>query len=279
MTELRKQYLNYLRYRNYSANTIKHYCSCLIQLSKYYNLSPDKLTRDQFIDYLYYLVEVKQVSSVYLNQLLSAYKILTVEVLRRPWEDFAIRRPKLEKKLPDILSQQEVKQIIDSSSNLKHRTFIALIYSCGLRVSEVTKLRATDIDSTRMQIHIRAAKGAKDRYVMLSEKILFMLKEYWKKYRPKDYLFEGEKKGKAIAVRTIQYAFARAVIRSGINKQTGVHSLRHSFATHLLENGVNLLAIQKLLGHTNIKTTTLYTHLQSTPASIKSPFDDLKLKG
>jgi site-specific recombinase XerD len=193
-----------MRYRNYSARTIEHYSSRLIDLSKYYNQSPDTLTRDQFIAYLYYLVEEKQVSAVYLNQLISAYKILVVEVLRREWEEFTVRRPKCEKKLPVVLSQ------------------------------EMT-------------------------------------------YRPKEYLFEGAMRGKAIASRTIQHAFSIAVIKSGINKHPCIHTLRHSFATHLLENGVNLLAIQKLMGHSNVKTTTIYTHLQSSPASIKSPFDDLEV--
>jgi site-specific recombinase XerD len=229
--------------------------------------------------YLYYLVEEKQVSVPYLNQLLSSYKILISEVLRLPYEDFSIRRPKSEKKLPDILSQEEIQHIIASCSNLKYRTIISLIYSCGLRVSEVTKLKAADIDSSRMQIHIRAGKGAKDRYVMLSDNILIMLREYWMRYHPQEYLFEGTKKGESIPVRTIQHAFSTAVTKSGIQKRACVHTLRHSFATHLLENGVNLIAIQKLLGHADIKTTTLYTHLQNTPASIKSPFDDLKLKG
>jgi site-specific recombinase XerD len=265
-----------MRYRNYSPRTVKSYCSCLIQLSKYYNLSPDKLTRKQFVDYLYYQVEEKQVSAVYLNQLISAYKILVSEVLQREWEEFTIRRPKCEKKLPDVLSQEEVKRIIDSISNLKHRTFISLIYSCGLRLSELCNLKISDIDSTRMQIHIRLGKGAKDRYVMLSEKILLMLRAYWKRYRPKEYLFEGATRGRAVAVRTVQHTLNQAIKKSGINKHASVHTLRHSFATHLLENGVNLIAIQKLLGHNRLSTTT-YTHLQSSPASIKSPFDDLEV--
>ena len=277
MTELRKKYISYMRYRNYSARTIEHYCSRLIELSKYYHQSLETLTRDQFMSYLYYLVEEKQVSTVYLNQLISAYKILVVEVLRREWEEFTVRRPKQEKNLPVVLSQEEVKRILDSISNLKHRTFISLIYSCGLRVSELQNLKVTDIDSTRMQIHIRSGKGGKDRYVMLSEKILHMLREYWKRYRPKEHLFEGATRGKAIAVRTIQHTFSVAVIKSGINKHPCVHTLRHSFATHLLENGVNLLAIQKLMGHSSVKTTTIYTHLQSSPASVKSPFDDLEV--
>jgi site-specific recombinase XerD len=229
------------------------------------------------MDYLYYLVEERQVSGNYLNQLLSAYKILLVDVLQREWEEFKIRRPRLDKKLPVVLSAEEVKRIISATSNLKHRTFISLIYSCGLRLEELCNLKVEDIDSTRMQIHIRLGKGGKDRYVMLSEKILLMLREYWLIYRPQVYLFEGQTKGKAISRRTVQHAFSEAAIKSGINKRPCLHTLRHSFATHLLENGVNLIGIQKLLGHSNVKTTTISTHLQSSPASVKSPFDDLEI--
>jgi site-specific recombinase XerD len=228
MTALREKFISYMRYRHYSQNTINIYSACLIQLSQYYNLSPDSLTRDQFLRYLYYLTEERQVSTVYLNQLLSAYKILIAEVLMRPYEDFDIRRPKSEKKLPDILSQKEIMRIIDICWNLKHRTLIALIYSCGLRVSEVTQLKPADIDSTRMQIHIRTAKGAKDRFVMLSEKILLMLRKYWELYRPKVFLFEGQKQGKALSVRTVQSAFTKAVKQAGIHKNVCVHTLRHS---------------------------------------------------
>ena len=275
MTALRKQYISYMRYRNYSVRTIKSYCTCLINLSKHYNLSPDKLTREQFMDYLYYLVEEKQVSAVFLNQMISAYKILVVEVLRRAWEEFNIRRPSRSLKLPVVLSQKEVKLIIEKTNSLKHRTFISLIYSCGLRLDELCNLKVADIDSIRMQIHIRSGKGKKDRYVMLSQKILLLLREYWKHYRPEEYLFEGVIPGGAISRRTVQRAFQVAVIKSKIKKRPCLHTLRHSFATHLLENGVNLIAIQKLLGHNNIKTTVTYIHLQSAPASIKSPFDDM----
>jgi site-specific recombinase XerD len=277
MTELRKEYISYMRYRNYSARSIEHYCSRLIEPAKYYNRSPDKLTREQFMNYLYYLVEEKRVSTGYLNQLISAYKILVVAILRREWEEFTVRRPKSDQKLPVVLSQEEVKRIIDSITNLKHRTFISLIYSCGLRLDELCKLKLTDIDSTRMQIHIRSGKGGKDRYVMLSQKILLMLREYWQRYRPKECLFEGGTQGKAISRRTVQQVFSQAVIKSGIKKRPCIHTLRHSFATHLLEKGVNLIAIQKLMGHSHIKTTTLYTHLQTPPASIKSPFEDIEV--
>ena len=277
MTELRKKVISYMRFRNYSARTIEHYTDCLSCLAKHYGQSPELLSRTQVVDYLYYLVEERQVSSSRLNQMISAYKILVCDVLERPWEAFSIKRPMLEKKLPDVLSSEEVERVVGSTNNMKHRTLISLIYSCGLRLHELINLKIKDVDSTRMQIHIRSGKGKKDRYVMLSEKVLEMLRIYWKYYHPKEYLFEGNKVGSPIARSTVQHTFRRAVVKSRINKNVGVHVLRHSFATHLLEKGVSLIAIQKLLGHQHIKTTTIYTHLQISPSSIKSPFDDLNV--
>ena len=277
MTDLRKRYISYMRYRNYSVRTIKHYTDCLVCLSKYYQQSPDVLTHAQVMDYLYYLVEEKQVSTSRLNQMISSYKILVCDILGRSWEEFLIKRPKKEHKLPDVLSGEEIERLLTCVSNMKHRTFISVIYSCGLRLQELINLKIKDIDSTRMQIHIRCGKGNKDRYVMLSEKALLMLRAYWERYRPAEYLFEGQRSGSPIARRTVQHAFKQAVCKSGINKNPGIHTLRHSFATHLLEKGVSLLAIQKLLGHSHIKTTTIYTHLQTSPADIKSPLDDLNV--
>ena len=277
MTELRKKFISYMRFRNYSARTIEHYSMCLFQLSKYYNRSPDLLSRDQVMNYLYYLVEEKQVSSSRVNQMISAYKILTCDVLGRSWKEFIIKRPQREKKLPDVLSVQEIELLIDSIRNMKHRTMYSLIYSCGLRLQELVNLKITDVDSTRMQIHIRSGKGKKDRYVMLSKKVLVMLRGYWQQYRPKEYLFEGQRRGTQIARSTVQHTFKKVMIQSGIRKNPGVHSLRHSFATHLLEKGVSMLAIQKLLGHAHLKTTAIYTHLQTSPADLNSPLDDLNI--
>jgi len=277
MTELRQNYINYMRFRNYSARTIEHYTGCLLHLAKHYNQSPDTLSRKQLIDYFYYLVNVKQVSPCRLNQMISAYKILICDILGRPWENFSIKRPRREMKLPDVLSGEEIERILACLDNMKHRTMISMIYSCGLRLQELTNLKIKDIDSTRMQIHIRSGKGKKDRFVMLSQKVLEMLRIYWMNYHPKEYLFEGQRKGFPIARSTVQHTFKKAVVQSGVNKDPGIHSLRHSFATHLLEKGISLLAIQKLLGHAHLKTTTIYTHLQTSPATIKSPLDDLNI--
>ncbi|MGL5434295.1 MAG: tyrosine-type recombinase/integrase, partial [Lachnospiraceae bacterium] len=212
-----------------------------------------------------------------INQMISAYKILTCNVLGRPWEKFLIKRPKRERKLPDVFSTQEIEQMLGGIKNMKHRTMYSLIYSCGLRLQEFINLKITDIDSDRMQIHIRSGKGKKDRYVMLSEKVLLMLRTYWQQYRPTVYLFEGHRQGHPISKSTVQHTFKKIVRQSGIQKDPGVHSLRHSFATHLLEKGVSMLAIQKLLGHIHLKTTAIYTHLQRSPADLKSPLDDLSI--
>lgn len=277
MTELRKKYISYMRFRNYSARTIEHYTYCLSQMSVYYQQSPDKLTHEQVMDYLYYLVDVKLVSTCRINQVISAYKILVCDVSGRSWSEFAIKRPRGEQKLPVVLSADEVGRLLLSISNMKHRTLISLIYSCGLRLQELLNLKIKDIDSARMQIHIRAGKGKKDRYVMLSGKILEMLRVYWKYYHPAEYLFEGYRRGYPISRSSVQRIFRNAVLKSGINKEPCIHSLRHSFATHLLEKGINLIAIQKLLGHAHLKTTTIYTHLQTLPAAIKSPLDELNI--
>lgn len=165
-----------MRFRNYSARSIEHYSECLLQLSKYYNQSPDLISHNQVMSFLYYLVEERQVSSSRINQMISAYKILTCDVLGRPWEKFLIKRPKRERKLPDVFSTQEIEQMLGGIKNMKHRTMYSLIYSCGLRLQEFINLKITDIDSDRMQIHIRSGKGKKDRYVMLSEKVLLMLR-------------------------------------------------------------------------------------------------------
>ena len=184
-----------------------------------------------------------------------------------------IHRPKREKVLPNVLSKEEVFKIIDLTKNLKHKTLLALIYSAGLRISEALAMKPNDIDSARMLIHIKNAKGKKDRYTLLSEKILLLLREYYTIYKPKEYLFEGQFGGQ-YSSRSAQTILKEAVKRAGINKPVSLHTLRHSFATHLLESGTDLRYIQDLLGHSSPKTTMIYTHVSSTSLKkIKNPFD------
>lgn len=176
--------------------------------------------------------------------------------------------------LPNILTVDEIRKIINSITNLKHRAIISTIYSCGLRISEAVNLKINDIDSSAMTVKIVNAKGRNDRIVMLSEKLLSLLREYFKEYKPKIYLFEGQK-GEQYSTRSIQQLFNNAVKKVGIKKKVTVHSLRHSFASHLLDNGTDIRFIQELLGHKHLSTTQIYIHIN--PASvkkIKSPFDN-----
>jgi site-specific recombinase XerD len=178
-----------------------------------------------------------------------------------------------ERKLPDVLSIEEIKQVIDSIVNLKHRTIISLIYSCGLRISECVNIKVSDIDSKRMMIKVVQSKGNKDRFIPLSNKMLLLLREYYKEYKPKEFLFEGQFE-KFYSARSIQAILKKSLIKCKIKKQITVHSLRHSYATHLLEQGTDISLIQKILGHKDIKTTLLYAQISKSQLSkIKNPFD------
>ena len=256
MKKLRDQMLRYMQLKNYSRRTIDTYLSCISCLSKYYKKTPDTINREEVIEYLYYLIQSGKASISVINQVISAYKVLISGVLEREWSGIKLPRPRTEKKLPIVFSKDEVFNIIAHTRNLKHQALIALAYSSGLRLDEVRRLKLSDIDSSRMQIHVTNGKGKKSRYTILSKRILELLREYWRYYRPKRYLFEGRHKGEPISQSTIQEFFRQRMKASGILKPASFHTLRHSFATHLLEQGINLRIIQTLLGHSSIKTTT-----------------------
>ena len=267
--------LREMQTRNYSPRSIDTYIHLLCDLEKYFKCSVDEVSVDQVKDFLQYAITERNLSVSYINQVISAVKILQKDVLGKEWESIRIKRPRRIKKLPVVLSKEEVKSMIETTRNLKHRAILAVIYSAGLRISELISLRPADIDSDRKQIKV-LGKGNKYRYTLLSENILDMLRIYWRAYKPERYLFEGQKPGQPISRETIQVVFKHACKKSGINKPASVHSLRHSFATHLLESGVNLKIIQSLLGHSSLRTTSIYLHVTKfDPASIKSPFDDI----
>jgi integrase/recombinase XerD len=191
---------------------------------------------------------------------------------------YFIDRPNKEKTLPSVLSTEEVVEILKQTDNIKHKAILMTIYSAGLRISEAINLRIKDIDSDRMQIRVEQGKGRVDRYTLLSEKTVLILRQYFKQYRPSIWLFEGVKKGEQYSTRSIQSIFQSAVQKAGITKDVSVHTLRHSFATHLLENGTDLRYIQNLLGHANSKTTEVYTHITTKGfEQIKSPLDKLDI--
>ena len=210
-----------------------------------------------------------------MNGKINAVKFYFEKVKQQPQMFFNIPRPKKPLTLPKMLSKTEVLRLFKVIDNTKHLLIIKLCYGMGLRVSEIVKLKITHIDSQRMQVLIKGAKGKKDRYVNLPESVLELLRGYYKEYRPKEWLFEGQYGG-SYSARSVQAIFKRAMIKANINKSIGVHGLRHSYATHLLESGADLRFIQQLLGHYSIKTTQIYTHVSNSAlANLKSPLDTL----
>ena len=262
--------------QRYSYMTVKNYLTALSSFFAYFS---DKRYCDiaaaDVSNYNYNVVIAKNLSVSYHRIIIGALKLFYSTCSKKNILPEKLQRPSKEKRLPVVLSAEEVKAILDSSGNLKHRTLLSLVYSCGLRMGEALNMRPGDIDSKRMLVRINLAKGRKDRLVGLSTKILDLLREYYTVYQPKGYLFEGQFGGK-YSSRSAEEVLAKAVRSAGIKKRVVMHTLRHSYATHLLENGTDLRYIQELLGHSSPKTTMIYTHVSSKRISeIKSPFDYL----
>ncbi len=271
-----KNYIETLELKNYSVNTINNYRNHFIPYLNYFSeKKPSQINKEEIINYLMHLRSSRQLSASEQNQIINAVKFFYEKVLNRPKELYDIPRAKKPFQLPGIFSAEEVRQIIDAANNLKHKSILSLAYAGGLRISEIVNLKISEIDSQRMVINIRQAKGRKDRIVMLSEKLLLMLRDYYKIYKPKEYLFEGQSGG-MYSLRSIQEILKKAKSRAGIKKKGSVHSLRHSFATHLLEGGTDILSIKKLLGHQSLRTTMIYTHVSNEHISkIQSPLDKI----
>lgn len=234
------------------------------------DLSPKRLK-----DYFLYCIEVEKMGERKMNGKINAIKFFFEQVLHRPKMFFDIPRPKKPQTLPKMLSKSEVKKLFKVTTNLKHNIALQLSYGMGLRVSEVVGLKIKDIDSKRMVVHVKGAKGKKDRYVPLPKSILPKLREYYLTYRPKIYLLEGQY-GNAYAKSSLQQVFKKAMLKAGVKKDIGIHGLRHSYATHLLESGADMRFIQELLGHHSIKTTQVYTKVTLRSISkVKSPLDVL----
>jgi len=263
--------------RKYSYRTVKGYLYYNRDFLGFVKKQPSEINDSDIKDYLLYLAEEKQSATSTLNQAINALKFYYGTMLKKKFV-YEVKRPRKDKKLPVVLSKEEVAKILNSVDNLKHRAILMLVYSAGLRVGEVVRLKTEDIDSKRMLIHIKGAKGRKDRYTLLSEKALEILRAYWREYKPVKWLFEGFRDGRYISTRTVQAIFEQAKENAGIKKEISVHTLRHSFATHLLEGGTDLRYIQELLGHVSSKTTEIYTHVsQKSLGKIKSPLDTLNL--
>lgn len=249
-----------MRIRNYSERTIKSYISSIGQVVRYFSLPPSQITISQFKAHLYYLINKKDCSVSKINQNISAWKILQQDILNRKWESIRIKRPRREKRLPVVLSMSEAKALINAPINQKHRILLTLAYATGVRRNELLNITLKDIDRKREVIKI-TGKGNKQREVLLSPTLLHLLERYYRKYRPSVFLFEGHVPGKAYSAGSMTKIVKRATIKAGIKKKISPHVLRHSFATHMLEKGVNLKRLQILLGHNSMKTTSIYLHL------------------
>lgn len=264
--------------RQYQFNTSKNYCSNFIQYMLYFkDKHVDDLNLEDIRNYLLFKIKIHRISESTQNTIVNAIKFYYEQVLKR--ERFVIYdlRPRKTNKLPGFLSKDEVTKLLNSSDNLKHKTILRLIYSAGLRLGELTRLKVNDIRMDQNIIHIKCAKGKKDRITMLSTKIKELLLEYKELYKPKYWLFEGQTGGQ-YSERSVQQIMQQALIKSGIDTHATVHTLRHSFATHLVLNGVNLRAVQEYLGHSSSKTTEIYTHItDKLKSEIKSPIDDLDI--
>lgn len=249
--------------------------------SNFYNQPPELLGEQHIINYLDYYINEKKLCKASVNSINSALKFFYVVTLEREWSDLRIPRMRCRRNLPSYLTKEEVKLIIDNATYLKHKAILSTIYSAGLRVSEVINLRLSDIMSKEMKIRVRAGKGSKERYTLLSQKNLELLREYWSKFGHKNYdseefLFISRMTGEQLTARGVQCAMLTAVNKAGITKKATPHTLRHSFATHLMNDGVDLVVIQALLGHSNLKTTSIYLHVKDyTVLNVVSPFDKL----
>jgi len=263
--------------RNRAPGTIRQYVNCVAGYARHFNASPEGLGPEQVRSYLLHLVQERHVSWSYYNQARYALQFLYRVTLGMDWVVAEVACPKVPKRLPVILSPDELVRFFKAANNLKHRVILMTTYAAGLRLSEVCRLQVEDIDSARMVIHIRQSKGHRDRDVMLSPRLLTILRQYWKIQRPRPYLFPGCKPDQPISLRTVQKV-CKLAAAAGLSKPVNVHTLRHSFASHLLEAGTDLRTIQILLGHSNFSTTARYLHVSTAALkSTRSPLDDLDL--
>jgi site-specific recombinase XerD len=268
-----------LTLRGYSPKTQKAYRLHIEQFLRHVPI-PRSAREDDVRAYILALNRGEGRSASYVNQAISAIKFLYGRVLHKPEVVQNLPRPRGKRGLPVVLSREEIIRLFRAVENLKHRTILMVIYAAGLRVSEVVRLRVSDIDKDRRQIRIRQGKGKKDRYTVLSEVALMAIQEYREVYHPTDWLFPGARPGKHLTARTVEHVFRAALERAEIEKDATVHTLRHSFATHLHEAGTDIRYIQELLGHARLETTRIYTHVSRREVGhIRSPLDDLDLKG
>jgi integrase/recombinase XerD len=276
MTPLRKRMIRELELQRKAPGTVSSYVKNVEELALYYGRSPDKITREEIRSYLHYLIVEKKLSYSSCNHKIVAINFFNREILGRKM-DLRVSLRKNER-LPEPFSREEVAQLILAAKNPKHRVLMMTAYSAGLRVSELVRLRPEHINSQRMVIRVVQGKGRKDRYTLLSERLLSELRSYWRQYRPEKWLFDGQVRGNHLPRQTAARAYYGMKERAGIVRGHGIHTLRHSFATHLLEAGVDLRTIQILLGHKSFSTTLKYLHVtKKRVQETQSPLDLLRL--
>src|SRR5437667_5164042 len=265
MTDLRKRMLEELQRRNYSPTTIRYYLHAVEGFSRHFGKPPDRLSPRHLREYQVYLLTERKLDASTVCLHTAALRFFFIKTLRRPYLQPDLPYPKRPKRLPTVLSQDEVARLIDSASNLLDHAMLMTLYATGMRRAELIRLKVEDIDSERMIVHIRQGKGNRDRDVPLTPKLLKTLREYWRWMKPKTYLFPGMvhnwRADKPITPKCVWLAVQDAAKRAGIKKRVSPHTLRHSWATHLLENGADLRAIQMLLGHVDLETTAVHSHL------------------
>ena len=272
-----EEFRRWMIHRRYSDSTINTYIVMLNHFLRF--ISPkesSEICSDDMVHFVNEYVIPRRLSYTFQNQVISAVKLFYKNTNKLELDLETFKRPRREHRLPNVLSKNEIKSIIQAPVNLKHRVMLSLIYACGLRRSELLNLVPVDIDSKRGILHIRQSKGKKDRIVPISVKLIDILREYYISYKPERYLFEGQGKGMQYSASSLNKVLGEACLKSGIKKPVTLHWLRHSYATHLLESGTDLRYIQELLGHSSSKTTEIYTHVSiKSIQNIKSPFDEL----
>ena len=284
-----KAFTELLQLKNYSYATLKNYRHHLISFITFYSeKKPSGITKEEVLKYMLFNNEKNKPSPSTQNVIINSIKFFYEEVLKRPREVYQLPRPQKENKLPAVFDEKpacpaylqaagrEIAAIIKAAENL-NKTMLCLAYAGGLRVSEIVALKIKDIDSARMVINIRQGKGKKDRIVMLSDKLLALLRTYYLEYKPKTWMFEGQG-NKQYAIRSVQKVLERVKEKAGVKKEGSIHALRHSFATHLMEGGTDIMSIKELLGHDSLRTTSRYTHVSKKHiANIQSPLDKLDI--
>jgi len=277
MTPLRQKMIHELQLHRKSPRTVEAYVTAVAQLAQHYGRSPDAISIEEVRDFLHYLITQRKVAFSTCNQKLAGIRFFYRLVLGQ--DGFSLRVPaKRSGRLPEPLSRSEIAGLLDATQNSKHRVLLMTAYGGGLRVSELVHLLPRDIHSQRMLIRVNQGKGRKDRYTLLSPRLLEELRAYWRQYRPRHWLFAGKDGSGPLPVATAQKIFSTAKQRAGVQHGHGIHSLRHSFGTHLMEAGVPLPTIQRLMGHASLSTTAKYLHVTSQHLdSIRSPLDLLRL--